>query len=204
MLHPVISMPRRDLTFQPGHYYHLYNRGNDRQTIFFERENYLHFLRLIRRYLIEQTLDVVAYCLMPNHYHLLVQCKTNAVSGAMMRLSVAYTKAMNRRYNRVGVVFQGQFQAIAVDSEEYLYHLTRYIHLNPVKAGMVAHPKDWEFSSYLDYAGLRLGTLPKLEVIRQQLTSEAAYQMFLRPENQPLPTMTRAFATNLKALMLDE
>ena len=197
-------MPRRDLTFQPGHYYHLYNRGNDRQTIFFERENYLHFLRLIRRYLIEQTLDVVAYCLMPNHYHLLVQCKTNAVSGAMMRLSVAYTKAMNRRYNRVGVVFQGQFQAIAVDSEEYLYHLTRYIHLNPVKAGMVAHPKDWEFSSYLDYAGLRLGTLPKLEVIRQQLTSEAAYQMFLRPENQPLPTMTRAFATNLKALMLDE
>ena len=84
-------MPRRDLPFQPGHYYHLYNRGNDRNPIFFERENYLHFLRLIRRYLIDQTLDVVAYCLMPNHYHLLVQCKTSAVSGAMMRLSVAYT-----------------------------------------------------------------------------------------------------------------
>ncbi|MFQ4136887.1 REP-associated tyrosine transposase [Nodosilinea sp. PGN35] len=197
-------MPRRDLTFQPGHYYHLYNRGNDRQPIFFERENYLHFLRLIRRYLIEQPLDVVAYCLIPNHYHLLVRCKTNAVSGAMMRLSVAYTKAMNRRYNRVGVVFQGQFQAVAVDSDEYLYHLTRYIHLNPVKAGLVAHPRDWEFSSYLDYAGLRSGTLPRLDVLRQQLMSEAAYQTFLKPEDQPLPTMTSAFATNLKALMLDE
>ncbi|NJL48398.1 MAG: hypothetical protein HC929_14100 [Leptolyngbyaceae cyanobacterium SM2_5_2] len=107
-------------------------------------------MRLIRRHLIEQTLDVLAYCLMPNHYHLLVQCKTQDVSGAMMRLSVAYTKAMNRRYNRVGALFQGQFQSIGVESDEYLYHLTRYIHLNPVKAGIVAHPKDWEFSSYLD------------------------------------------------------
>lgn len=198
------SMPRRDLPFQPGHYYHLYNRGNDRNPIFFERENYLHFLRLIRRHLIEQTLDVLAYCLMPNHYHLLVQCRTNTVSRAMMRLSVAYTKAMNRRYNRVGVLFQGQFQAIAVDSDEYLYHLTQYIHLNPVKAGLVAHPQDWEFSSYLDYAGLRSGTLPKLDVVQHQLTSEAAYQTFLKPDDQHLQAMTRDFATNLKALMLDE
>ncbi len=201
---PSFSMPRRDLTFQLGHYYHLYNRGNDRNPIFFARENYLHFLRLIRRYLIEQTLDVLAYCLMPNHYHLLVQCKAHDVSGAMMRLSVAYTKAMNQRYNRVGVLFQGQFQAIAVDSDEYLYHLTRYIHLNPVKAGIVAHPKDWEFSSYLDYAGLRSGTLPKLEIVQRQLVSEAAYQTFLKPDDEPRSAMTREFATNLKALMLDE
>lgn len=198
------SMPRRDLTFQPEHYYHLYNRGNDRNPIFYERDNYLHFLRLIRRHLTEQTLEVLAYCLMPNHYHLLVRCKTHDVSGAMMRLSVAYTKAMNRRYKRVGSLFQGQFQAIVVDSDEYLYHLTRYIHLNPVKAGTVAHPKDWEFSSYLDYAGLRSGTLPKLEAVQQQLASEAAYQTFLKPDDQHLPAMTRDFATNLKALMLDE
>lgn len=92
-------MPRRDLTFQPDHYYHLYNRGNDRQSIFFERENYLYFLRLVRQHLIEQTLDVLAYCLMPNHYHLLVRCKTDDVSGSMQPLSVAYTKAMNRRYS---------------------------------------------------------------------------------------------------------
>ena len=147
-------MPRRDLTFQPDCYYHLYNRGNNYNLIFFERENYLHFLRLVRRHLIEQTLDVLAYCLMPNHYHLLVQCKTDAVSRAMQRLAVAYTKAMNRRYRRVGSLFQGQFQAIEVTRDRYLYHLTRYIHLNPVKAGMVLHPEDWEFSSYLDYAGL--------------------------------------------------
>lgn len=195
-------MPRRYLTFQPDHYYHLYNRGNDRDPIFFERENYLHFLRLVRRHLIEQTLDVLAYCLMPNHYHLLVRCKTDEVSGAMQRLSVAYTKAMNRRYNRVGALFQGQFQAIVVDSDDYLYHLTRYIHLNPVKARIVAHPKDWEFSSYLEYAGLRAGTLPKLD-LQQQFASEAGYQTFLKPDDH-LPAMTKDFATNLKALMLDE
>jgi len=162
--------------------------------------------------LLEQTLDVLAYCLMPNHYHLLVRCRTEGVSGAMQRLAMAYTKAMNRRYNRVGSLFQGQFQATnllvacanGVDSDEYLSHLTRYIHLNPVKAGMVSHPQDWEFSSYLEYAGLRAGTLPRLDVLQQQFASEAEYQRFLKPDEDHLPAMTRAFVTNLKALMLDE
>ncbi|MEO1352878.1 MAG: transposase, partial [Cyanobacteria bacterium J06635_15] len=65
-------MPRRKIAFAPGHYYHLYNRGNNHQNIFFERDNYLFFLRQLRRYLVEDTLHVIAYCLMPNHYHLLV------------------------------------------------------------------------------------------------------------------------------------
>jgi len=72
-----------------------------------------------------------------------------------------------------------------------------------VKAGLVAHPKDWEFSSYREYAGLRSGTLPKLEVMRQLLVSEAAYQTFLKPDDEPL-AMGRDLATNLQALMLDE
>lgn len=197
-------MPRRDLTFQPNHDYHLYNRGNDRNPIFFERENYLHFLRLVRRHLIEETLDVLAYCLMPNHYHLLVRCKTETVSEAMQRLAIAYTKAMNRCYNRVGSLFQGQFQAIEVDSDEYLYHLTRYIHLNPVKAGLVTHPKEWEFSSYLEYAGVRSGTLPRLDVVQQQLECGEEYQAFLEVGDRPFAPITKDFATTLKALMLDE
>jgi len=205
LLPPNLLMPRRDLTFQPDHCYHLYNRGNDRQSIFFERENYLHFLRLVRQHLIEQTLDVLAYCLMPNHYHLLVRCKTDDVSGSMQRLSVAYTKAMNRRYNRVGSLFQGQFQAIAVETDEYLYHLVRYIHLNPVKAGLVKHLKDWEFSSYQEYAGLRAGTLPKLNIVQQQFPTEAAYQAFLHPDDDlHLSPMPQAFTTTLKSLRLDE
>jgi hypothetical protein len=141
---------------------------------------------------------------MPNHYHLLVQCKTNEVSEAMQRLSMAYTKAMNRRYNRVGSLFQGQFQAIAVDSDEYLYHLTRYIHLNPVKAGIVTHPESWEFSSYLEYARTRAGTLPQLGVLQQQFASESQYQKFLEPDDIHLSVMSADVANNLQALILDE
>ncbi len=191
-------MPRRNLSFQPGYYYHLYNRGNNCDRIFFDRENYLHFLRLVRRHLIESTLDVLAYCLMPNHYHLLVRCRTDEVSQAMQR----YTKAINRRYNRVGALFQGQFKAIAVDTDEYLLHVARYIHLNPVKAEIIAHPKDWEFSSYLEYAKLRPGSLPKVDFLYQQVLSESEYQMFLQPDEPSI--VSRDFSTRLKTLMLDE
>jgi putative transposase len=189
-------MPRRNLTFEPGHYYHLYNRGNDRQNIFFQRDNYLHFLRLVRRHLLEHHLDIVAYCLMPNHYHLLVHCKGNVTQG-MQSLALAYTKAINRRYNRVGSLFQGRFQAIKVDNEAYLHNLVQYIHLNPVKAQIVDNPEDWEFSSYREYAGLREGTLPDTEPIREFLRSEAAYKKFLA--ERQLPTLAA-----VRTLMLDE
>jgi REP element-mobilizing transposase RayT len=121
-------MPRRLEKFVIGQYYHIYNRGNNRQNIFFERENYLHFLRLIGYYFNPQKIRLLAYCLMPNHYHLLVQCNTEKLSDIMKSLSLAYTKAINKRFNRVGSLFQGRFQAILVDKQEYLTHLVRYIH----------------------------------------------------------------------------
>ncbi|WP_287706938.1 MULTISPECIES: transposase [unclassified Microcystis] len=145
-------MPYRQNIFQPGQYYHIYNRGNNRQDIFFERENYLFFLRLVRKYLLE-TLDVIAYCLMPNHYHLLIQLKKAELSAAMQAFSLSYTKAINRRYGRVGSLFQGRFQAILVNDTEYLLNLSRYIHCNPVKAGLVSQPQEWEFSSFREYVG---------------------------------------------------
>lgn len=198
-------MPRRDRPFQAGKVYHLYNRGNNRDPIFFGRENYLHFLRLIRRYLIEETLDVLAYCLMPNHYHLLVHSRTDQVSSAMQKLSIAYTKAINKRYHRVGCLFQGQFQAIAVETDAYLLNLVRYIHLNPVKDRLVQQPQDWEFSSYLEYAGLRAGTLPQVELVRQHCTAKTDEPLFLTLAidlaDELLPT---GFTTTLKTLMVEE
>lgn len=190
-------MPRRHLTFQPGCYYHLYNRGNTRQNIFFERENYLYFLRLLRRYLTDQTFEVLAYCLMPNHYHLLVHCKAARITEGMRSLSLAYTKAINYRHNRVGTVFQGRCQATWVDREAYLHHLVQYIHLNPVKAALVKTTEEWEFSSYRDYAGLRNGTLPQTKTIRELIGSESAYRVFLKEQQLPSIAVVRS-------LMLDE
>ena len=102
-------MPRRLTPFVPGLYYHIYNRGNNRQSIFFQPQNYLYFLRNVKRYLVPLA-NVTAYCLMPTHYHILVRVQTSDVSlsRAMMRLSVSYTKAINKRFERVGSLFQGQ------------------------------------------------------------------------------------------------
>ena len=170
-------MPRRSTVFLPEHYYHIYNRGNNRQAIFFEPENYLYFLRGVKRYLVP-VMDILAYCLMPTHYHLLVRVKeittesrretsevletsevSAAVSRAMQLLSISYTKAINKRYERVGSLFQGAFQAKAVTTDAHLRHLCVYIHANPVKDGLVADPADWPYSNYPEWIGLRDGEL---------------------------------------------
>jgi REP element-mobilizing transposase RayT len=190
-------MPRRQVNFAPEHYYHLFNRGNDRQNIFFERENYLYFLRQFQHYLVEDTLAVLAYCLMPNHYHFLVCLRSHHLSEHMQAFSLSYTKAINRRCGRCGSLFQGRFRAIGVDSDRYLLHLTRYIHLNPVKAGFVECPEDWEFSSYREYVDLRQGKLPKLEAIRQEMGTARDYPAFVSAAGMP----TRP---KLSHLMFDE
>lgn len=190
-------MPQRSIDFVRGSYYHIYNRGNNFQKIFFERESYVHFLRLVNQYVIAENTLVLAYCLMPNHYHLLVQCDGGDLSRAMQLVSLAYTKGINKRFGRVGSLFQGRFKAIWVDSEEYLVHLVRYIHLNPVKAGLVDSALEWEFSSFQEYAGTRNGSLPKVDLIRDRISSDLEYESFLMDHS--LPTSPR-----LRTLMFDE
>ncbi len=185
-------MPHRDVPLVAGEYYHIYNRGNNRQDVFFEEENYVFFLRRLREHLTQPDdpfVTLVAYCLMPNHFHLLLQPRDDDLSHHLQLFSISYTKAINKRYNRVGALFQGSFQAKRVDRNEYLLHLSRYIHLNPVQAGLITRPEDWAFSSYREYAGLRQGKLPKPEIVLAQFapmqtsevckTSEVLYREFV-------------------------
>ncbi len=130
-------MPRRRIPLQIGNFYHVYNRGNNRQAIFFEPENCFYFLRLVKQHLIANGVDIVAYCLMPNHYHFLVYLREQKLSDAMKSLSLSYTKAINQRFNRTRSLFQGRFHSIHVNQTEYIVMLSRYIHLNPVKAKLV-------------------------------------------------------------------
>jgi putative transposase len=189
-------MGQRRIPLETGNFYHVYNRGNNRQIIFFERDNYIYFLRLIREHLIKNSVDIIAYCLMPNHYHLLVYLRDETLSDAMKSLSLSYTKAINKRFDRSGVLFQGRFQSIHISQTDYLVNLSQYIHLNPVKASLVKQPEEWEFSSYLEYAGLRKGTIPKIEYIKMQIEEESAYQQFLVDHNLP-------HSTDFKKLLLD-
>lgn len=189
-------MGQRRIPLETGNFYHIYNRGNNRQIIFFERENYIYFLRLIREHLIKNSVDIIAYCLMPNHYHLLVYLRDENLSDSMKSLSLSYTKAINKRFNRSGVLFQGRFQSIHISQTDYLINLSQYIHLNPVKASLVRQPEEWEFSSYLEYAGLRKGTIPKIEYIKMQIEEESAYHQFLADHNLP-------HGSDFKKLLLD-
>ena len=137
-------MPRRLIPFMSELYYHIYNRGNNREAIFFEPDKYVYFLKKIREYLVPVS-DIVVYCLMPTHYHIVgrvretqtsefsensevlgtTKPKHSPISTAMMKLSVSYTKAINKRFQRVGVLFQGQFQAKPILTSEYLLNLCR-------------------------------------------------------------------------------
>ncbi|MBI4758447.1 MAG: transposase [Chloroflexi bacterium] len=158
-------MPRRDVELCSGNYYHLYNRGVNKQCIFFAPENYAFFLRRLRKYFTPDTVEIIAYCLLPNHYHLLIYLKGDDLADIMQSFSMSYAKAINERYGRTGHLFQGRFKGKLVDRDKYLLHLSRYIHLNPVMAELVQKPETWEYSSYLEYVGLRHGTLPHPEVV---------------------------------------
>jgi hypothetical protein len=122
---------------------------------------------------------------MSMHFHLLVRLQEDIYLRGMQRLSISYTKAINKRYHRVGALFQGQFQAVHVDSNEYLLHLSRYLHLNPMIAGLVKRPEAWEFSSYRDYIGLRQGTLAVPGIVLGQFESPHEYQEFVEAYRPP-------------------
>ena len=172
-------MPRRLTPFVPEGYYHIYNRGNNRNKIFFEHENYLYFLKGMRRYLLPEA-DIIAYCLMPTHYHLMVRIKpTSRFSLGMMRLSVSYTKAVNKAFERVGVLFQGSFKSKPILDSSHLLQVCRYIHANPVKDSLVADPSNWPYSNYLEWIGDRDGTLFDRDFADAQFPDRCGYKDFV-------------------------
>lgn len=138
----------------PGAIYHLTSRGNARQKVFFtagDRESFLSTLSgVVRRY------DWIchAYCLMANHYHLLVETPKGNLSIGMRQLNGIYTQSFNRRHNRVGHLFQGRFKAIVVERDSHLLELCRYIVLNPARVKSSAKASSWKWSSYRATAGL--------------------------------------------------
>ena len=137
---------KKSAALQPGHYYHLYNRGNNREDLFREERNYRYFLELYAHH-IGPVADTLAYCLLKNHFHLLVKMKAAQTSQVFKTCEVsvpktsqsfsnlfnAYTKAINKAYGRTGSLFQERFQRIEVTTDRYFLHLVFYIHFNPAK-----------------------------------------------------------------------
>lgn len=162
----------------PGTHYHIFNRGNNRETVFYTDENYRYFLGKYAKYL-TPVLDTFAYCLLPNHFHLVTRVKTLAEIGAVVpgpdfpglknleslgrdedelvgrlvsrqfRLCfMSYAKALNKQQNRVGSLFQKNFKRLAIDSAPYFARLILYVHANPELHGIWDDYRDWPHSSY--------------------------------------------------------
>ncbi len=179
-------MPLRRIPLVDGSYYHIYNRGINRERIFFCQDNWEYFIRQISLYFQPTLVEILAYCLMPTHYHLLIQLHTgNFAIEVMQPFSLSYTKAVNIQQQRVGSLFQGRFKSVLVDSNDYLLHLSRYIHLNPVRANLVKKPAEWVFSSYRDYIGVRKGKIPHKEMVMAFFQRPVDYQEFVERSDEP-------------------
>jgi putative transposase len=140
----------------PGAHYHITTRGNARQAIFGDDTDRQTLLGILAATVRQFGWRVHAYCLMGNHYHLLVETPQPNLSRGMHRLNGLYTQRFNHRHDRVGHLFQGRFGAIVIERETYLLELVRYIALNPVRAGLVATAEDWHWSSHRAHASLAI------------------------------------------------
>jgi REP element-mobilizing transposase RayT len=142
-------MPRRNVNFAPGEIYHLFNRGVSRPSIFLSPENYHFFIAKCWSYSSLLDISILAICLMPNHYHLVVRQNSDHRAGKLpVRVCNSYAKAFNNSMNRTGALFEGRYQAKHVGSQAYLERLCAYVHLNPVFAQLVSEPEHWPYSDY--------------------------------------------------------
>jgi REP element-mobilizing transposase RayT len=137
-----------------GALYHLTSRGNERKAIFRGDDDRLSFLDTLEAVNKRFNWICHAYCLMNNHYHLIIETPDGNLSAGMRQLNGVYTQYINRRHKRVGHVFQGRYKSILIEKESYLLEVSRYVVLNPVRAKVVKRPEDWKWSSYSAMAGL--------------------------------------------------
>ncbi len=149
-------------------YFHIYNCGNNKENIFLEDKNYTYFLSLLKKYIVP-TSNIMAYCLLKNHFHLLVKTRENIeekkISQSFSNFFNSYSKSINKSYGRSGSLFKDRFSRIKVDNEDYLKRLIIYIHLNPEHHAFVSDFKLYKHSSFLSLISSKPTLLLRKEVI---------------------------------------
>ncbi len=180
-------MPYRKISFVNNYFYHVFNRGVEKRDIFTSDVDRSRFLKTLLYYQLEgprpkfskfnpdihknlktsKIVDIISYCLMPNHFHLLLrQVKNKGISEFLSKVINSYTKYLNTKYQRVGHLFQGAFKVVQVTSDEQLIHLSRYIHLNPFVSGLTKDPTIYQWSSYQEFLGIKdENTIEKQEIL---------------------------------------
>jgi len=208
----------QQLKFQNNRLYHIYNRGTEKRQIFLDNSDYTRFIHYLYEFNDSRVIpnfsrdiyvgggtsnmkardllvEIIAFCLMPNHFHLILrQLKDGGITKFMRKLGTGYTMYFNKKNERNGVLFQGKFKAISIESDEYLTHLSRYIHINPVELIEVGWKKDgikdwnkvneflqnYRWSSYLDYIGIKnFPSVTNREIINSYFQNEQSYKNFI-------------------------
>lgn len=166
-----------------GQYYHIYNRGVKKRIIFASDENYRFLLRRIQEFSLKYPITFLAYYLMPNHYHFVIRAdEDDSIGPFLQRLFNSYAQAFNRQERRSGTLFEGRAKSIVIDRQEYFFHITRYIHLNPALAGLVKKPEDWQYSNYSEFLGIRQGTFCDAAFVQEHFGSPEEYRKFLEAD----------------------
>ncbi|GBD87973.1 transposase IS200 like protein [bacterium BMS3Abin03] len=173
-------MGRRAEVFQKGSVYHIYNRGCNKDKIFFEDRNYLFLLRKVRKYTEQFDITVIAYCFMPNHYHFIFRQNSDLeINNCVQNIFNSYTKAINKRYKRRGTLFEGKFKAKEIYEDQSVLEVCRYVHRNPLEAGLVKNLEDWQYSNYSEWIGLRSGDLCDKDFIVKNFPNPDDYKKFV-------------------------
>lgn len=184
--------------FTAGEYYHVYNRGNNKEPIFLDEQDYLNFLKRLKivlglmsvspvsesdprkrvlslRSLPNGSFAILAYCLMPNHFHFLLKQNTEVgIPQLISKVCTSYAIYFNKKYNRIGHVFQDAFKAKLVDNDSYLSYLSAYIHNNP------KDPVTYPYSSFIDYVGQRPGVICNKEIVLSYFNTDVeSYKKFV-------------------------
>ena len=160
-------------------FYHVTSRGNDRKKIFLRKDDYERFLGYVLVAKERFKFKVYAYCLMNNHYHLLFETTLPNISEVMQYINGSYTIYYNTKYRRCGHLFQGRFKSIVVEKDLYFLALSHYIHLNPVRAGLVSSPERYPWSSYWGYLGQRNKYIDNAAIEKHLGMSKRNYRQFV-------------------------
>jgi REP element-mobilizing transposase RayT len=175
--------------------YHIISRGDDRKKIYTLPADYLRFMGYVIKAKERFQFSLYAYCLMTNHFHLLLETRLANISRIMHYIKGSYTTYYNIRHRRTGHLFQGRFKSIVVDKDNYFLELTRYIHLNPVRAGAVSDPVAYQWSSYRGYLGRKDEYLDQDEIKRYLGMNFRQYQRFVAAGiKQPVDLMDKVYA----------
>lgn len=194
-------MPYRKIGFDNANVYHVFNRGVEKRKIFstdYDRNRFLETFfyyqfanpkpkySTYKRFRTQdfdknpKIVEIICYCLMPNHFHLMIrQLEDGGIQEFVRKLSNSYTRYFNTKNKRVGPLFQGVFKAVQIETDEQLMHVSRYIHLNPYVSNLVKNLEDFRYSSYPDYVGLRDNQLCNKELVLGFFKNIGEYKSFV-------------------------